>query len=122
MWVLNRHDKFASRWFGNWIITGSYAACIGIALIKRISISELDEANSFSLKEKYDCKQIPDISFSAFQYKLLYTISNNIEVYEEPVSRTKKIPHRAVEFMAGEENRTVYDSLYCWGGRLAVWF
>ena len=26
------------------------------------------------------------------QYKLLYTISNNIEVYEEPVPRTKKIP------------------------------
>ena len=27
-----------------------------------------------------------------YQYRLLYTISNNIEVYEEPVPRTKKIP------------------------------
>ena len=31
------------------------------------------------------------------QYKLLYTISNNIEVYEEPVSWTNKIIHRAGE-------------------------
>ena len=31
------------------------------------------------------------------QYKLLYTISNNIEIYEEPVSRTQKIHHCAVK-------------------------
>ena len=37
-------------------------ACIGIVIIKRISISELDEANSIPFEEKYDCKQIPDIS------------------------------------------------------------
>ena len=30
-------------------------------------------------------------------YKLLYTISNNIEVYEEPVPQTNKIIHRAGE-------------------------
>ena len=41
------------------------------------------------------------------QYKLLYTILNNIEVYEEPVPRTKKIPYYVVEFKAGEENRIV---------------
>ena len=41
------------------------------------------------------------------QYKLLYTISNNIEVFEKPVPRTKEIPHRAVKFEAGEENRIV---------------
>ena len=39
------------------------------------------------------------------QYKFLGIISNNIEVYEEPVPRTKKIPHRAIKFKAGEENR-----------------
>ena len=39
------------------------------------------------------------------QYKLSYIISNNIEVYEEPVPQTKKIPNPAVEFEAGEENR-----------------
>ena len=39
----------------------AHAACIGIALIKRNNISELDEASSMALKEKYDCKQIPDI-------------------------------------------------------------
>ena len=48
----------------------------------------------------------------SLQYKLLYTISNNSEVNEKPASRTKKILHCAVEFMAGEENRIVYDSLY----------
>ena len=46
------------------------------------------------------------------QYKFLYTILNNIKVYEEPVPRTKNIPHREVKFEAGEENRIVYESLY----------
>ena len=39
------------------------------------------------------------------QYKLLKTISNDTEVYEEPVPRTKKIPHIAIKFKADEENR-----------------
>ena len=46
------------------------------------------------------------------QYKLLYTICNSIEVYEDSVLRTKKILHHAIKFMAGEENRIVYESLY----------
>ena len=46
------------------------------------------------------------------QYKLLYAISNNIEVYEEPVERTKKIPHYAVKFETGEKKRNVHESLY----------
>ena len=37
------------------------------------------------------------------QSKLVYTITNNIEVFEEPVPRTKKITHCAVKFEAGEE-------------------
>ena len=43
----------------------------------------------------------------------LYTILNNIEVYEEPVPWTKKMPHCPVKFKASEENRIVYESLYC---------
>ena len=43
-------------------------------------------------------------------YKHLHTISNNIEVPEEPVPRTKKIAHRVVKFVAGEENRILYES------------
>ena len=35
------------------------------------------------------------------QYKLLYTISNNMEVYEKPVNRTKQIPHHAVRLKGG---------------------
>ena len=46
------------------------------------------------------------------QYKSLYLNSNNIEVDEEPVSQLKKIPHCAVKYEAGEENRIVYESLY----------
>ena len=46
------------------------------------------------------------------QCKLLYTISNSIEVYEEPVSRTKKIPHHVAKFEAGEEHRIVHECLY----------
>ena len=42
------------------------------------------------------------------QYKLLYAISNNIEVCEESVPRTKKITHYIVKFEADEENRIVY--------------
>ena len=45
------------------------------------------------------------------QYELLYTISNNIEVYHEPVPRTKKIVHYIVKFEADEENGIVYESL-----------
>ena len=43
--------------------------------------------------------------------KLLRTILDDVEVYAKPVSRTKKVPHYAVEFMADEENITVYESL-----------
>ena len=46
------------------------------------------------------------------QYKFLCTILNNIDVYEESVPRTKKIPHCAVKFEAGKENGNVYESLY----------
>ena len=46
------------------------------------------------------------------QDKLLYIISHNIEVYEKPVLQTKKIPHRAAKFKAGEENGIEYGSLY----------
>ena len=55
---------------------------------------------------------IPFVILVANQDKLLYTFSNGIQVYEEPVPWTKKIPHRAVKFEAGEENRVVYESLY----------
>ena len=41
------------------------------------------------------------------QYKLFYTILNHIEVYEDPVPRTKKISHDAFKFEVGE-NRIVY--------------
>ena len=50
---------------------------------------------------------------SPYQYKLSYTISNNIDVYEGPVPQAKKMPHCAVKFEAGEENITVEKSLYC---------
>ena len=43
---------------------------------------------------------------------LLHTISNNAEVYEEPVTRTKKPSHDVIKFEAGEENRIVYENLY----------
>ena len=45
--------------------------------------------------------------FNTNQYKLLLTISNSIEVYQEPKPQTKKIPHCAVKFRAGEKNRIV---------------
>ena len=38
-------------------------------------------------------------------------MSNSIEVYEEPVSQTKKIPYCTVQFEVGEKNRNVYKSL-----------
>ena len=47
-------------------------------------------------------------------YKLLHTISNNIEVHGEPVPRIKKITHRTVKFVAGVENRILYESLKCY--------
>ena len=52
------------------------------------------------------------ISGWKIQYKLLYTISNNIDVYGEPVPRTKKVHYRAVKFEACEENRIISESLY----------
>ena len=47
------------------------------------------------------------------QYKLLYTLSNNIEVYDDLVPRAKTIPNRAVKFEVVEAKRIVYESLYC---------
>ena len=44
-------------------------------------------------------------------YKLSYTVLNNIEVYEDPVPRTKKITHLAVKIEASEVNRIVYHSI-----------
>ena len=38
------------------------------------------------------------IAFENGQYKLLYTISNNVEVYEEPVTRMKNIRRHVVKF------------------------
>ena len=46
----------------------------------------------------------------SIQYKLLYTILNDVEVYEEPVSRTKKFPLCSVEFETGEEKIIEYES------------
>ena len=45
-------------------------------------------------------------------YKLLYTISNNIEVFEEPVPWTNETSDRAVKFEVDEEIRIVYKRLY----------
>ena len=52
-------------------------------------------------------------SFNLVQYKLLYIILNNTEVYKEPVPRTKKIPCFAVKFEAGEENSIIHECLDC---------
>ena len=43
---------------------------------------------------------------------LRLSLSNNIEVYKEPVPPTKEIPHHAIKFGTGEENRIVHESLY----------
>ena len=44
------------------------------------------------------------------RYKvIIFIISSDIKVYEEPVPGTKKIPHYALNF---EWNRIVYESLY----------
>ena len=40
------------------------------------------------------------------------SISNDIKVYKEPVTRTTKIPHCAVQFEANEKNRFIYERLY----------
>ena len=57
----------------------------------------------------------PEKSFKiTLHYKKLYPISNNIEVYGEQVWRTKKIPHCAVKFEAGKENRIGTVFLFCW--------
>ena len=54
------------------------------------------------------------LGFKVRRYRLLYTISNNIEVYELPVKRTKKNPQHAIKFEADEENKIVYEILYCY--------
>ena len=83
-------------------LLGAHCACIGIVLIKRISISELDEANSFPLKEKYDCKQISDISYFAF---LKWTICGVIlePHYYHDFCQTQN------RFMATTHDRVPYD-------------
>ena len=43
----------------------------------------------------------------------LYRISDNMEIYEQSLQQTKRIPHCAVKFEAGEETRIVHESLHC---------
>ena len=45
------------------------------------------------------------------KYEFLYATSNNIEVYEKSVPRTKKILNHAVRFEAGEEDRIAYRTV-----------
>ena len=59
------------------------------------------------------CKSKHTQNYGHQQYKLLRITFDNIEVYEEPVARIKRIPHCAVKFEASEENRIVNESLYC---------
>ena len=51
---------------------------------------------------------VEQFKYLLIEYKI---ISNNVKVYQEPVQRTKKIPHCAVKFEAGEENRIVYERI-----------
>ena len=73
-------------------------------------VRHLDTENNGDIGE--EAKNIATTTPTLIQYKLSCTISNNTEVYEEPVPRAKKMPHCAVNFEAGEENRIVYKSLY----------
>ena len=65
------------------------------------------------LSPSADQRYFLDLIHFGDQSKLLCTISNNIEVYEEPVRGAKKTHHCAVKFEAGEENRIAHESLYC---------
>ena len=60
--------------------------------------------------------ELPLFNILTVRYQTIqtfYTILNNIEIYGEPVPRTKEIPHYAVKFDADEENRIVFESLFC---------
>ena len=52
------------------------------------------------------------VETSILSIQSLCVISNNIEVYKDPVPRAKKIPYGADKLEAREENRIVYESLY----------
>ena len=57
----------------------------------------------------------PNMSIQTY---IIYNL-NNIEVYEKPVSHTKKIHHCTIIIETGEEN-TICESLYCCGSNLFV--
>ena len=57
----------------------------------------------------------PDMSIQTY---IIY-IFNNIEVYEEPMSLTKKIHYCTIIIETGEENR-ISESVYCYGSNLFV--
>ena len=54
-----------------------------------------------------------DIAFENGQYKLLYTISNNVEVYEELVTRMKNIRLYVVKFEARSVRRIELYTKVC---------
>ena len=58
----------------------------------------------------YICLSMPveQFKYLLIQYKI---ISNNLEVDEGPVLRTKKIPNCTTKFEAAEENKTVYERM-----------
>ena len=65
------------------------------------------------IRSTFECINNGVFSKMFHQYKLSYTILNNVKVYEEPVSRTKEMSLCSVEFEADEENRIEYESFTC---------
>ena len=92
----------------DYLITFDFCNDIGKFISQNSECVDIFRVSSFL----DDLKKTPAISHLSqhSQYKLSYTILNNIKVYEEPVPRTKKIAHHAVKFEAGGENRIVYES------------
>ena len=48
------------------------------------------------------------------QYKVLCTISNNNEVYEESLPETKKISRPVIKFKAGQKDKNVNEIFNSW--------
>ena len=92
----------------------SHMCLAGALLASRSLTQEMAGSDPFSVMTnifitEYSVKRFRENSINT---NLLCTISNNIQVYENPVPRTKKIPHCVVKLEAGGEQNCV---MFCNG-------
>ena len=105
---LSSHSHYGGEFEKLNDIQSCFSGSNWIQLIRRIKMSYKNK-----IQNREDVSEF-NLQISVMvQYKLLFTISNNTEVHEEPLPQTQKIPHCAIIFEASEGNTIVWKFVVC---------